>query len=484
MMGDGKIPSPLERADLRGEVAGRLPDMIMVAVALGLWRLFFPGLMSTDSIDQYRQALTGVYTDWHPPLMAIVLHLILSLGGALGILMLSQCLAGVFGVRALARAVIALLYGDYGDRVPERRAAWLPLLVLLALLVPVTPLAFYLMTFWKDVWAMILLLWISALLLHLFRCGPAPKRLLLLIGLTAMLGLVRHNAVVVLPVVGLAIWEGMRRIVWSKARSKALALAAAPLALYLVAGPLIDRVFGVQKLHPDSQIMALDLVGICAADRAACARLPWTSAHVLDWSSLDHYRPGDFGFIFWDKPPHVDPSIRLDYPRLRAEYLQAVREFPGPLLRVKLEAFETLLGTRETAYFFHQTLAENPFGLVLNGRFARPREGLARIVERVAAGSVLRWISGVHLVWIVVDVLGVLGFLALSFRTGGERYRILAWVLLIPLGYYLSYLFATPVHDFRFMYPATLMVQCVVLSGLIGGLALKPQKPTGRAPSF
>ena len=65
-------------------------------------------------------------------------------------------------------------------------------------------------------------------------------------------------------------------------------------------------------------------------------------------------------------------------------------------------------------------------------------------------------------------------------RPGGERYRILAWVLLIPLGYYLSYLFATPVHDFRFMYPATLMVQCVALSGLIGGLA---QKPIGRVPS-
>ncbi len=57
-------------------------------------------------------------------------------------------------------------------------------------------------------------------------------------------------------------------------------------------------------------------------------------------------------------------------------------------------------------------------------------------------------------------------------------------MLLIPLGYYLSYLFATPVHDFRFMYPATLLVQCVVLSGLIGGIALKPQKPTGRAPNF
>lgn len=473
-MGDGKIPSPPDRESLRGAAAGRLPDWILAAVALLLWRVFFPGLMSADSIAQYGQALTGRYNDWQPPLMAIVLHAVFSLGGAIGILMLAQCLAGVFGVRALARAVIALLYGD---RIPERRAAWLPLLVLLVLLVPLTPLAFYLMTFWKDAWAMILLLWIGALALDLFRCGPEPKRLLLLIGLTTLLGLVRHNAIVALPFAGLAIWEGARR----SYRSKALALAAAPLALSLVASPVIDRVFGVEKLHPDSQIMALDLVGICAADRAACARLPWTSAHVLDWSSLAHYRPGDFGFIFWDKPPHVDPSIRLDYPRLRAEYLRAVREFPGPLARVKLAAFETLLGLDQTFYFFHDSIADNPYRLVLGQRLAPLRQGLSDTAKGVAANRVLRWISGVHLVWIVIDVLGVLGLLALSLRPGGERYRILAWVLLIPLGYYLSYLFATPVHDFRFMYPATLMVQCVALSGLIGGLA---QKPAGRAPSF
>ncbi|MEA2604212.1 MAG: hypothetical protein QOF89_5204 [Acidobacteriota bacterium] len=459
MTGDGKI---LGRAK-----ASSLPGWITAAVALLLWRLFFPGLMSIDSIIQYGQALTGQYNDWQPPLMAIVLHAVFSLGGAIGLLMLGQCVAGVFGVVALARAVVALLYGDL---VPERRAAWLPLLVLLALLVPVTPLAFYLMTFWKDVWAMILMLWIAALSLDLFRRGPAPKRLLLLIGLIglgAALGLVRHNAVVVLPIVGLAIWEGTRRIY----QAKALALAAAPLALYLVAGPLIDRVFAVQKLHPDSQVMALDLVGICAADRAACARLPWTQAHVLDPDALAAYRPGDIGFIFWDQPPHVDPSIRSDYPRLRTEYLRAVREFPGTLLRVKLEAFETLLGLDQTYYFFHDSIADNPYRLALGQRLAPLRQRLSATAKEVAGNRVLRWISGVHLVWLAVDVLAVAGLLAASFRSGGARCRILAWVLLIPLGYYLSYLFAAPVHDFRFMFPATLTVQCIALSGLLGALS-------------
>src|SRR4029077_11245570 len=212
----------------------RLPFWLTAAIALVLWRLFFPGLMSQDSIVQYAQALTARSTAWHPPLMAVVLHLVFSLGGAIGLLMLGQCVAGVFGIRALAAAVVALLQGD---RVPARRTAWISLLVLVLLLVPVTPLAFYLMTFWKDSWAMILMVWIGALALALCRLGITPKRLLLVIGLATALGMVRHNAVVLLPVVGLVLWDGARRELGG---GRALALAAAPLVLYLIAEPLVD----------------------------------------------------------------------------------------------------------------------------------------------------------------------------------------------------------------------------------------------------
>jgi hypothetical protein len=453
----------------------RLPDLLTAALAFAVWRVFFPGLMSEDSMAQYRQALSGHYTDWHPPLMSIVLKIVLASGGAIGILMLAQSLAGVFGIRALAAGCLGLFHGD---RIEPRRAAWISWLVLLILLIPVTPLAFHLMTFWKDVWAMVFLLWIGALALGLLRFGPSRQRIVLLVVLSAALAMVRHNAVIVLPLLAPVLWMGTRR---SFRRAGALALAAAPVALYLAANPLIDLVFGVEELHTDSAVMALDLVGLCAESRAVCDRLPWTESHILDPGALPGYRPGDIGFIFWDEPRHVDPAIRDDYPRLRAEYLRAVREFPLLLTEVKLEAFETLLGIDRTFYFFHDSIVENPFGLALNVRLAPVRAWLSRVTEDVAEHPVLRWISGVHLVWIVVNVLWVAGLLAVWFRSRDARYLFFACLLLIPLGYYFSYLFASPAHDFRFMYPSTLMVQCVTLSWLIGGLA---QKPTGRAPNF
>ncbi|MFL6195923.1 MAG: hypothetical protein ACJ75H_17215 [Thermoanaerobaculia bacterium] len=443
----------------------RLPDALTVAVAIFLWAVFYPGLMSNDSMFQYGEALKGQYADWHPPLMAILLHGILALGGGLGALMLVQCLAGAFGVRALSRSVLAFFHGD---RLPAGRAAWLSCLVLLALLVPLTPLAFYLMTFWKDAWAMVFLLWIATFALDLYRAGPSPGRLVAIVVLAAALGLVRHNAVVVLPLLGVAVWAATRRRLGGPA---AALLGAAPLALYLVAGPLIAKGFKVQEYHPESQIMALDLVGLCAADPAACPRrLPWTWSHVLDAEALARYRPGDVGFVYWDQPPHVDPSIGADYPRLREEYLAAIRARPVAFARVKVKAFATLLGRHQTEYFVHDSIVDNPYGLALGSTLEPVRRTLAVAVDGVGWNRRLRWVSGVHLVWIVANLAWVAGLLAAWRRSRQERYGFLALLLLVPLAYYASYLAATPGHDFRYMYPATLLVQTLTVSWLLGKL--------------
>src|SRR5262245_1727975 len=68
------------------------------------WAVFSPALMSDDSIDQYEQAVTGRYHDWHPPVMSLVLAGVFKCGGSFEALMLAQCLAGCLGVYELLRA--------------------------------------------------------------------------------------------------------------------------------------------------------------------------------------------------------------------------------------------------------------------------------------------------------------------------------------------------------------------------------------------
>lgn len=69
--------------------------LLLFSVAIFIWQVIYPALMSPDSITQYGQAASGKFDNWHPPLMAILLWAAMKIGADIGILMLIQCLAGV-----------------------------------------------------------------------------------------------------------------------------------------------------------------------------------------------------------------------------------------------------------------------------------------------------------------------------------------------------------------------------------------------------
>ena len=58
----------------------RVALVVTISAALLFFWLYYPGRLGPDSTDQFRQALSGQMTDWHPPIMAAVWHL---LGAAL-----------------------------------------------------------------------------------------------------------------------------------------------------------------------------------------------------------------------------------------------------------------------------------------------------------------------------------------------------------------------------------------------------------------
>ncbi|MFL6232583.1 MAG: hypothetical protein ACJ76N_05560 [Thermoanaerobaculia bacterium] len=438
------------------------PLALVIGAALLVWRIFFPALMSFDSWVQFRQAWAGQYDDWHPPLMAIVLHQCFRIGRNIGLVTLVQCLAGLLGVRALAAA---WLEGVFGAAVPPRRADWIAAGVALFLLLPVSPLPFYLATFWKDSWAAVLLVWICAVSLRLLA-EPRWLRAVALVILAVLLGLVRHNAIVVLPGTGIVLAAAL----WRRSHAAGAVLALAPLLLCLAAERAIDRIFDVQPRHLERLMMVFDLAGVCAEDERACAELPYTRSQAGGGDLARRYVPGDMGRSF----PHGILVRDEDAAALRGEYLRAVRRFPGLLARVKMEAFAPLLDPNGARMVIYRGMDANEFGLRLNPRFAAVRERLTRAMLWAGEKSpFLRPLVGSHLVWFGLNILGTGLLLASPGR------RPLALVALLPLAFSLSYLLATPEPDYRFLYPSTLVAQCVTLSWLLGWLA---QKPTGRAP--
>jgi hypothetical protein len=202
--------------------------VLTFGVAVGLWLLFYPALMSADSVSHYKEAVLRSYTDWHPSIMPMTLSLVMALGGDIGALMLIQCTAGCFAVRYLAR-VIMIQSGMH-----RPMAGWGSLVVLVLLLAPFSPLAFYLMTFWKDSWLAILLLWIVALALRLHdeidaeRARQPWLRIFILAGTMAFAAMTRHNAIVLLPVFCVVLYVGLRR----RQAFTALFLCLLPAALF------------------------------------------------------------------------------------------------------------------------------------------------------------------------------------------------------------------------------------------------------------
>jgi len=70
--------------------------------------LFWPGVAMFDSVLQYRQALTGAYVDWHPPVMARLWSLLLWAGGGQAPMFVVQAALYWFGLGLLATRLARL----------------------------------------------------------------------------------------------------------------------------------------------------------------------------------------------------------------------------------------------------------------------------------------------------------------------------------------------------------------------------------------
>ena len=151
---------------------------------------FYPGQMNSDSLHQLWQARTGLYNDWHPPIMSWWWRLIdLVIPGPLGVLLFHSLLFW-FGLASLLQ-----------DRLQPLPAAAYTLLIGLA------PSCFALLgTIWKDVGLGAALLAAVALINQYrrsrswyFLCGAAA---LLFYGCA-----VRKNAAT--AIMPMAIWTGL-----------------------------------------------------------------------------------------------------------------------------------------------------------------------------------------------------------------------------------------------------------------------------------
>jgi hypothetical protein len=438
---------------------------VAVAAALSVWLLFKPGILSCDSLDQYRQAATGAYDIWHPPIMAIMLSFVMRCGGGIGTLMLVQCVAGVLGIRALA---FVLLQHFSGGRWTRERVGWAATLIAVLMLLPITPAAFYAMTFWKDSWTGICFLWIAAYGIWLFTRGSQLSRSALaahfscLATIMVLANISRHNVLIASPAMGAMLWLILAR---RKTRFSWLAIALPAVASIIVSHG-IERGFHVWKSQPDLHVKMLDLVGICIDHPEQRDLFPYVSKHLLAGGE-GSYRYGDVHALIDSQPPVISRSLFFETSsaELNADYASAIRNSPLQLLEIKWKAYRRLFDRENvTADYCHSGIDANSYGLRPDGPCETLRVLMYRLSSQVLRSRITRWIS-YHFVWFLLNIVVVATLLVLCCtRRGNSETVFLLCVMAVPLSYTASYFVATTGMDYRFLYPSTLFTQVAALS--------------------
>jgi hypothetical protein len=456
---------------LHSVAAAILAPVICVGVGLLVWMVFQPGFMDGDGLGAYASALHPPYNDWNPPLLPIILHGLLRHGYTHSTLVLIQCVAGSLGAYLLARQCISFWYRDSVSVAGISWAAWVVFIVMMC---PISPLAYYLGHFGKDTWALVSVLWLGVCAFNLYWVAVEKRfgwfgvcNLLLFIFCMVLLIEVRYNTLLLVPIFWVMLFALLR--VFGLRRALVLSTLAIMLPSLVDFG--IHKEFNVLHTHPEDQVLATELVGACVIDPKHRKELPFTDSHLVDSKYRQGYVWGDANPLAgWAgdwcivKPGYFAGSHEQLWP----EYRHFALHHPGLMWRIKVKAFLASMLDPEPFWHHYAIDAPNDYGQVLNPKFAAFRDWYFTIDRWIYNDIFLRWVGARHLPWFLltaasVIVLGIAGGIA-------RRPKLLfaALVLLIPLGYFLTYVAAMACHNYRYMYPATAFIEVMAIAVIVG----------------
>lgn len=298
----------------------------------------YPGFASPDTLDQYQQSLTGIYNDWHPPVMALLWHLLNNI---------------YKGPAAMLVLQLLLLWGAVYLLLGLRRDKWWYLAILLFAFAPfVQNFSGYII---KDSQMGLALLLAVVLLLRL--AAGAAKNLWMVIACIALLtygAIVRPNALpaaipfcFLLPAVLLKQASLYKRI-----------LTGLAILLFIFAcNQLQYRVVNEdEKQYPIDKLFMYDLTGIFKATGDDVYPPFLYSDHSFDTAYLRRrYQPATFDDIWWngDSVNVIPATDGQTQKQLKTYWLAALRKHPGIYLANHWEGYLYYLRLRQRDINFH-----------------------------------------------------------------------------------------------------------------------------------
>ena len=443
------------------------PSLAWVVVALVIVAVFYPGIMSNDSLASLKQARTFEFTDWHPPIMAMAwapLDRIVS--GPAGMLVLQALLYAYAAAKLCASAF---------PRLSRHLPAWLVVLAF-SLFPPVMTLTGMI---WKDVWTSGFLLLALA---HLFLLRDSAVRaqrirhsvsiVLCCLIATAF----RHNAMA--ATAGLLAGMAYLNLPLAGTWLRLFVACAGGVLMSVVLFLGVTLFYGLiaKPAHPTTAIYLYDMAGIIVYSGDAEAAAERLLAHPVEFTDnreqflrriYQRYSPALAGNVIRtttrpNSPFSLNVYLRHDAKGVKKAHWDLVRTYPMAYLKHRTTVFSCLLQMCDRQEWINHSY-------VLNPRYALPDtmdpESLQYRLRKIVLSGRLAPIYHPGFWLLVTLVGGVIGFVSIV-RPGGRAPALLLFMGLSSAGLAFSLYFTSPIESFRYMHWSMLLGWTTLFLGL------------------
>lgn len=308
-------------------------NAFLLAVACSA--IFFPGAFSTDSFDQWGQAVSGKYSSWHPVALAFVMKGLNPIFGKGGVLVFHQLLYW-FG--------LALFF----DTVLRKRSL---VLFLWGFFPPVFMLS---LTVWKDTSMMIGLMWAAISIFNFFEASRY-KKVWLVIALISLWysSVVRMNGFIPVAIIiffASLYYFMMKWRVLVKSITLALVATMTLTLTFSLSNSVLLSVSKAKIVSPLPTLMLWDVAGIKHNIGERTPVPDFIDADDRDSSKwIDNYHSWTCDFCWMSGVScGITPDKNKD---MVAYWISNIKEHPKAYIKHRKELAKTMLGLNGGAYY-------------------------------------------------------------------------------------------------------------------------------------
>ena len=408
-----------------------------------LW-LFAPGMMSADSINQYEQAISGGYTDHHPPILSFIWRGLLFLSNdQLPILILHATLFWT-GLLLLSFGLVPGWYQSLFIAI----GFFPPVLVQLGMI-------------WKDV--TLLSFYIFALGI-IAVCRRAQYKVTLLVGAFICLWIgtaARHNGIAaVLPLL-------VFFFLLNHSLLRSILFAFLVLTVFYFAESFFNNeILKVHSVNAEGQIFIYDTVAIAAKthDFSLIPKYLSEDLHTSNEELVGLYNPVSCNGVLYHNGKYLLPVKDSWYQESRLAWINAIKKYPKEYLRHRVSVFLSVIGfsSEEVYYPWHTVVDSNPYQLHASSR--RITEHFLFFIDTLKKGYFLRvW------VYMLLSFVTLVGLFIRPQRIRNFPDPVIVFcqsLLVSGLCYSGLYFFIAPASDLRLNYwtiDATVIAVAVIV---------------------